>query len=62
MVDKSFFILLIPCIAAICFAGYLAIEGIEGWGWFLFISICLFVYPKKTVSKSNDDKNEFIDG
>lgn len=32
---------------------YLASNDKEGWGWFLFGSLCTFVYPSK--NKSGDD-------
>ena len=29
------------CLVALGIAGYLAFEGKEGWGWFLFVAVCL---------------------
>lgn len=36
------FISNLPSLACILLAGYLAINGVEGWGWFLFLAFLLF--------------------
>lgn len=33
----------VPVCFAIYFAGQLALVGLRGWGWFLFIALCLGV-------------------
>ena len=29
----------LPSIACFCLAGFLAYNGIDGWGWFLFVGV-----------------------
>lgn len=33
----------IPAVFLICISSYLAVHGIHGWGWFLFVAFCLHV-------------------
>lgn len=33
------FIANMPCVVLACIGGYMAIHGIEGWGWFLGVSV-----------------------
>lgn len=35
----------IPALASICFAGYLAANRLDGWGWFLGIGVLLVILP-----------------
>lgn len=37
------FIANIPCVVLSCISGYMAIQGIEGWGWFLGLGILCFL-------------------
>lgn len=32
---------LIPSTACLVVSGYLAVHGMEGWGWFLFVGLLL---------------------
>jgi hypothetical protein len=37
--------------ASVCFvvAGYLAVQGIDGWGWFLLVGGCVATAPFNNV-------------
>jgi len=35
---RVFLLLLLPLVC-ICLAALLALKGIEGWGWFLFVAV-----------------------
>ena len=32
---------LIPATVCVCISGYLAMNGLGGWGWFLFVGLLL---------------------
>lgn len=32
---------ILPATACFAVAGYLAIKGLDGWGWFLFVGVLL---------------------
>lgn len=36
-----FIVAIIPSIVCIATSGYMAINGMAGWGWFLFVGMCL---------------------
>lgn len=36
----------VPSIIMCSFAAYLAVKGIDGWGWFLFCGILIATVPK----------------
>jgi len=46
-------------VAGIAVSGgiYLAYHGIKGWGWFVFIGVCMSAYSIKT----NDNKSSVDD-
>lgn len=41
----------IPTVICALASCYMAVNSIEGWGWFLFVAVLLGVYPK-----SKDDE------
>lgn len=40
----------IATIICVSFACYLAVKGIDGWGWFLFVGVLLGTVPKSNKS------------
>jgi hypothetical protein len=56
---KEFFtiaLLLISCAVCFAFAGYLAVHGLEGWGWFLFIGLLVSGVSYKAGGKASSGK------
>ncbi len=45
---KTWYLALSVSVLLACSALYLASNDKDGWGWFLFGSICTFVYPTKS--------------
>lgn len=37
-------------------AGYMAIQGVNGWGWFLFIALLVFPSQINVDFRENDEK------
>lgn len=33
---------IVPSLACVGIAGLLVLRNLDGWGWFLFVAICLF--------------------
>ena len=52
---KNLYLFLITSIILCTSAFYLALNGVSGWGRFLFGGIITFVYP---VNKNSDDEVE----
>ena len=46
----AYFFLATSVILAVC-SFYLALNGIDGLGWFLFGSVITFVYPSKSADE-----------
>ena len=44
-------------IAAVSFAGCLALHDKEGWGWFLFIAVICAASVKFSSGKDDEDEN-----
>lgn len=42
----------LPSCLAFGFAGYLAMHGLTGWGWFLFVGVCAL--PKVKMRGNNE--------
>ncbi len=40
----SFLLVILPSIICVLTAAILAYKRIEGWGWFLFIAVLLFLF------------------
>lgn len=45
-------ILIVPCILCVIVAGYMAVNQIDNWGWFLFAAIILML------SRFGDDNEQ----
>lgn len=37
---------------------YLALKGVDDWGWFLIASVCTFVYPSGRKKENKDEDSE----
>jgi len=48
MMAFAFALCLIPSSICIAAAGYMAVHGIDGWGWFLFVGLLLGGYSYTT--------------
>lgn len=33
---------IVPSLACVSIAGLLVLRNLDGWGWFLFVAICIF--------------------
>lgn len=44
----------IPCMLCVAVSGFLVTNEMDGWGWFLFGALCMFV----TVRTRRTDDNE----
>ncbi|NIH77371.1 nitrate reductase NapE component [Ochrobactrum sp. P20RRXII] len=47
---------IVPSLACVGIAGLLVLRNLDGWGWFLFVAICLF--PRIRTGKAALEKND----
>ena len=50
---KLWFLSLIVSVLLTIGSIYLAVNKIDGWGWFLFGAIITFVYPSKSINSDD---------